>query len=126
MAAYLVRYYKKHTMKHEASRIRLMELADLVKEAGEGNDGNLNEGQISITELNPIDQKQIKQLENILDGKLDTIYSGGSQDGRFVVSIKLSNNYSIYQFTPVVMKNILKFNIKYVTGGYGLVNIAFN
>ena len=113
-------------MKHEASRIRLMELADLVKEAGEGNDGNLNEGQISITELNPIDQKQIKQLENILDGKLDTIYSGGSQDGRFVVSIKLSNNYSIYQFTPVVMKNILKFNIKYVTGGYGLVNIAFN
>jgi ubiquitin-protein ligase len=86
----------------------------------------INEGQISITELNPTDQKQIKQLENILDGKLDTIYSGGGQDGRFVASIKLSNNYSIYEFTPVVMKNILKFNIKYVTGGYGLVNIAFN
>jgi hypothetical protein len=86
----------------------------------------INEGQISITELNPTDQKQIKQLENILDGKLDTIYTGGSQDGRFVASIKLSNNYSIYKFTPVVMKNILKFNIKYVTGGHGLVNIAFN
>ena len=86
----------------------------------------INEGQISITELNPTDQKQIKQLENILDGKLDTIYSGGGQDGRFVASIKLLNNYSIYEFTPVVMKNILKFNIKYVTGGYGLVNIAFN
>ncbi len=86
----------------------------------------INEGQISITELNPTDQKQIKQLENILDGKLDTIYSGGGQHGRFVVSIKLSNNYTIYEFTPVVMKKILKFNIKYVSGGYGLVNIAFN
>ena len=118
-------------MKTSITKQRLQELAAInnpfyVNEAGEGNDGNLNEGQISITELNPIDQKQIKQLENILDGKLDTIYSGGSQDGRFVVSIKLSNNYSIYQFTPVVMKNILKFNIKYATGGYGLVNIAFN
>ena len=86
----------------------------------------LKEGEISISELNPNDQKQIKQLESILGGKLDTIYPGGGKNGRFIASIKLSNTYSIYEFTPDILKKILKFNIKYVTGGYGLVNIAFN
>ena len=85
----------------------------------------LKEGQISISELNPTDQKKVKQLESIIGGKLDTIYTGGSNDGRFVASIKVSGG-SQYQFTPDIMKKLLKFNIKYVAGSHDIVNVAIN
>ncbi len=86
----------------------------------------LKEGQISISELNPTDQKQIKQLETIIGGKLNTIYTGGSGSGRFVASIKLSPGYREYELTPYIMRKLLKFNIKYVTGGTDIINVAFN
>jgi len=86
----------------------------------------LKEGKISISELNPNDQKLIKQLETIIGGKLNTIYTGGSGDGRFVASIKISPGYSEYEITPDIMRKLLKFNIKYITGGTDIINVAFN
>lgn len=88
--------------------------------------GHIKEGQISISELNPNDQKQIKQLENIIGGKLNTIYTGRSGDGRFVASIKVTPGYSEYQFTPDIMRKLLKFNIKYAAADTSIVNVAFN
>jgi hypothetical protein len=44
----------------------------------------------------------------------------------FVASIKLSPGYNAYEFTPDIMRKLLKFNIKYVTGGTDIVNVAFN
>jgi hypothetical protein len=49
--------------------------------------------------------------------------NGSGPNGK---SEKLFHKEDLNEITPVVMKNILKFNIKYVTGGHGLVNIAFN
>ena len=83
----------------------------------------LKEGKISISELNPNDQKQIKQLESIIGGKLDTIYVGGSE--RFVASIRISPGYSAYEFTLDIMRKLLKFPITHVTGGHDIVNVYF-
>lgn len=83
----------------------------------------LKEGKISISELNPNDQKQIKQLESIIGGKLDTIYVGGSE--RFVASIRISPGYSAYEFTLDIMRKLLKFPITHVTGGHDIINVYF-
>ena len=107
--------------KHNQPPTYLMDEMKRIYELLETKVGSLEEGE----NAEHIDQKKVKQLESIIGGKLDTIYTGGSNDGRFVASIKVSGG-SQYQFTPDIMKKLLKFNIKYVAGSHDIVNVAIN
>lgn len=78
---------------------------------------------VELSELTPIQQKQIKVFESIIGGKAETIWDGIHG---FVVSIKLQNLHGGYRFDVDTMKKLIAAKVRWVEEDLGKrVNIGF-
>lgn len=78
---------------------------------------------VELSELTPVQQKQIKVFESIIGGKAETIWDGIHG---FVVAIKLQNLHGGYRFDVDTMKKLIAAKVRWVEEDLGKrVNIGF-
>jgi hypothetical protein len=78
---------------------------------------------VELSELTPIQQKQIKAFESIIGGKAEMIWDGIHG---FVVAIKLQNYHGAYRFDVDTMKKLIAAKVRWVEEDLGKrVSIGF-
>ena len=97
-----------------------------VHDTMDGKDGEreeLNEAsEISFKELKPEHQKQIKAFEQILSGKVDSIFEGIHG---MIVDIKVSGGYGAYRFEADDLKKLLSLKVRWIEADGDYISIAF-
>jgi len=95
-----------------------------IKEEEEAAKPKLDEASVvELSELTPIQQKQIKAFELIIGGKAEMIWDGIHG---FVVAIKLQNLHGGYRFDVDTMKKLIAAKVRWVEEDLGKrVNIGF-
>lgn len=77
----------------------------------------LNEAsEIQLTDLKPIQQKQIKAFEGIIGGKADVIWDGIHG---FIVAIKIQGGHGAYRFDADTMKKLIAAKVRWVEEDLG-------
>ena len=77
----------------------------------------LNEAsEIQLTDLKPIQQKQIKAFEGIIGGKADVIWDGIHG---FIVAIKIQGGHRAYRFDADNMKKLIEAKVRWVEEDLG-------
>jgi len=71
---------------------------------------------VELSELTPIQQKQIKAFESIIGGKAEMIWDGIHG---FVVAIKLQNYHGAYRFDVDTMKKLIAAKARWVEDDLG-------
>ena len=83
----------------------------------------LNEAsEIQLTDLQPTQQKQIKAFEQLLGGKVDSIFDGIHG---FIVEIKVSGGYGAYRFDADDLKKLIALKIRWVEADGDYISVAF-
>jgi hypothetical protein len=95
-----------------------------IKEEEDAAKPKLDEASVvELSELTPIQQKQIKAFESIIGGKAETIWDGIHG---FVVAIKLQNYHGAYRFDVDTMKKLIAAKVRWVEEDLGKrVSIGF-
>jgi hypothetical protein len=97
-----------------------------VHDTMDGKDGEreeLNEAsEISFKELKPEHQKQIKAFEQILSGKVDSIFEGIHG---MIVDIKVSGGHGAYRFEADDLKKLLSLKVRWIEADGDYISIAF-
>ena len=83
----------------------------------------LNEAsEVQLTDLQPTQQKQIKAFEQLLGGKVDSIFDGIHG---FIVDIKVQGGHGNYRFEADDLKKLLSLKIRWVEADGDYISIAF-
>lgn len=83
----------------------------------------LNEAsEIKFTDLKPTQQKQVKAFEQILGGKVDSIFDGIHG---FIADIKVSGGHGAYRFESDDLKKLLALKVRWVEADGEYISIAF-
>jgi hypothetical protein len=83
----------------------------------------LNEAsEVSFNELKPEQQKQIKAFEQLLGGKVNSIFDGIHG---FIVDLKVSGGHGNYRFEADEMKKLISLKVRWVEGDRDNVSIGF-
>ena len=83
----------------------------------------LNEAsEVQLKDLQPTQQKQIKAFEQVLGGKVDSIYEGIHG---FIAEIKASGGHGNYRFEADDLKKLLSLKIRWVEADGDYISIGF-
>jgi hypothetical protein len=83
----------------------------------------LNEAsEIQLTDLQPTQQKQIKAFEQLLGGRVDSIFDGIHG---YVVDIKINGAHGVYRFDGDDLKKLLALKIRWVESDRDVISIGF-
>ena len=83
----------------------------------------LNEAsEVQLTDLQPTHQKQIKAFEQLLGGKVNSIFDGIHG---FIVEIKVSGGHGPYRFDGDDLKKLLALKIRWVESDRDVISIGF-
>jgi hypothetical protein len=78
--------------------------------------------EIQLTDLQPTQQKQIKAFEQLLGGKVDSIFDGVHG---FVVDIKVNTGHGLYRFETDDLKKLLALKIRWVEADGDYISVGF-
>lgn len=83
----------------------------------------LNEAsEVQLKDLQPTQQKQVKAFEQLLDGKIDSIFKGIHG---FIVEIKVSGVPGAYRFEADDLKKLLSLKVRWIEADGDYISIAF-
>jgi hypothetical protein len=83
----------------------------------------LNEAsEVQLADLQPTQQKQVKAFEQLLGGKVDSIFDGIHG---FIVEIKVQGGHGAYRFDADDLKKLLALKIRWVEADGDYISVAF-
>ena len=83
----------------------------------------LNEAsEVQISDLQPTQQKQVKAFEQLLGGKVESIFDGIHG---FIVEIKVNGGHGPYRFDADDLKKLLALKIRWVEADGDYISVAF-
>jgi len=83
----------------------------------------LNEAsEVQLTDLQPTQQKQIKAFEQLLGGKVNSIFDGIHG---FIVEIKVSGGHGPYRFEADDLKKLIALKIRWAEADGDYISVGF-
>ena len=84
---------------------------------------SVNEAEeVQLADLQPAQQKQIKAFEQLLGGKVDSIFDGVHG---FVVDIKVNTAHGLYRFDADDLKKLVALKIRWIEVDDEYISIGF-
>jgi len=78
--------------------------------------------EVQLTDLQPTQQKQIKAFEQLLGGKVNSIFDGIHG---FIVEIKVQGGHGAYRFEADDLKKLLALKIRWVEADGDYISVGF-
>jgi hypothetical protein len=83
----------------------------------------LNEAsEVQLTDLQPTQLKQVKAFEQVLGGRVDSIFDGIHG---YVVDIKINGAHGVYRFDGDDLKKLLALKIRWVEADGDYISVGF-